>query len=188
MPNKVLVFMGSPRKKGNSATLAEQVAAGAASAGAEVERVYLHGLDIGPCRACEGCQREGAAGCVVDDDMQDLYPKIRAADALVLASPVYWFTVSAQTKLLMDRWYALQGRPGNALQGKRIGIVLTYGDSDPYTSGAVNALRTYQDAFRYVGAQIEGAVYGTASEAGEIAGNEALMDSAYLLGQRLGAG
>jgi multimeric flavodoxin WrbA len=117
--------------------------------------------------------------------MQALYPKLRAADALVIASPVYWFTVSAQTKLFMDRWYALEGPGGNALTGKRVGIVLTYGDSDPFNSGAVNALRTFQDAFRYIGAEIVGAVYGSASKAGEIAENQALMDRAYRLGEKL---
>jgi multimeric flavodoxin WrbA len=188
MPNNVLVFMGSPRKAGNSATLAEQVTAGAVDAGAEVEQFHLHGMDIHPCRACDACHRQGAAGCVVMDDMQALYPKLRKADAIVLASPVYWFTVSAQTKLFMDRWYALEGSHGNALRGKRIGIVLTYGDSDPFSSGAVNALRTFQDAFRYVGAEIVGSVYGSSSRAGEIAENEGLMERAYRLGHRLGTG
>jgi multimeric flavodoxin WrbA len=188
MSNNVLVFMGSPRVTGNSATLAERVASGATDAGAEVERFYLHGMDIHPCRACDACHRKGAEGCVVVDDMQALYPRLRQADAIVLASPVYWFTVSAQTKLFMDRWYALEGSQGNALRGKRIGIVLTYGDSDPFNSGAVNALRTFQDAFGYIGAEIVGSVYGSATRAGEIAENEGLMERAYRLGQRLGTG
>ena len=88
----------------------------------------------------------------------------------------------------MDRWYALEQPGGNALRGKRIGIVLAYGDSDPFNSGAVNALHTLQDAFRYIGADIVGTVYGSASKAGEIAANEALMRKAYQLGQQLGSG
>ncbi|MBN1933466.1 MAG: flavodoxin family protein [Anaerolineae bacterium] len=185
MSNRVLVFLGSPRKRANSTLLADQIAAGAQAAGSGVETFGLHEMDIRPCRACEGCHRPNSKGCVIDDDMQALYPKLREADALVIASPVYWFTVSAQTKLLMDRWYALEGPQGSALRGKRIAIALTYGDSDPFTSGAVNALRTFQDAFRYVGADILGAVYGTASREGEIADNQALMERAYRLGQQL---
>ena len=119
--------------------------------------------------------------------MQRIYPHLKAADAIVIASPIYWFTVSAQTKLVMDRWYALQGPAGNALAGKQFAIALSYGDSDPFNSGAVNALRTFQDGLRYIGGEIAGAVYGTGSGAGEIRGNEELMDRAYLLGQRLGA-
>jgi multimeric flavodoxin WrbA len=185
---KVLIAVGSPRKGGNSATLAKQVAAGAEATGAQVESLRLQDLDIRPCRACDACHKGEERKCVVEDDMQALYPKLREADVLVIASPVYWFTVSAQTKLFMDRWYALESPQGNALSGKRVGIVLSYGDSDPFNSGAVNALRTFQDAFGYIGAQIVGAVYGSASKAGEIAGNQALMDRAYRLGQRLASG
>ena len=71
--------------------------------------------------------------------------------------------------MFMDRWYALEGsQEFAAFAGKRIGIILTYGDPDPFVSGAVNALRTFQDAFNYVGATIVGMIYGSASEAGEI--------------------
>ncbi len=185
MSNRVLVFLGSPRKRANSTLLADRIAAGAQAAGAQVETFALQGMDIRPCRGCDGCHRPNNRGCVIDDDMQGLYPKLRQADALVVASPIYWFTVSAQTKLLMDRWYALEGPQGSALRGKRIAIALTYGDSDLFTSGAINALRTFQDAFRYVGAEIVGAVYGTASKEGEIAGNQALLERAYRLGQQL---
>lgn len=185
MHTKVLIVMGSPRKGGNSATLAEQVAEGARAAGADVEVYRLHDMDIRPCRACDACHKGEKRACVVDDDMQVLYPKLREADALVIASPVYWFTVSAQTKLFMDRWYALEGPQGNALAGKRVGIVLSYGDSDPFNSGAVNALRTFQDAFRYIGASIEGAVYGTGNKPGDVKESQALMDRAYRLGELL---
>lgn len=104
----------------------------------------------------------------------------------MIASPVYWFTVSAQTKIFMDRCYALGGPQGNALGGKQIGIILTYGDTDPFNSGAVNALRTFQDAYTYIGAQIVGMVYGSASVAGEIKNNQELMDKAYQLGKLIG--
>jgi multimeric flavodoxin WrbA len=187
MQSKVLIAIGSPRKRGNSATLAAQVAAGARAAGADVQMVYLHDLDIHACRACEACHKEPDARCAIDDDMQSLYPVLREADAVVIASPIYWFTLSAQTKLFVDRWYALEGSGGNALRGKRFGIVLTYGDSDPFNSGAVNALRTFQDALGYIGAEIAGTVYGSASKAGEIAENRSLMDKAYHLGEQLAA-
>ena len=74
------------------------------------------------------------------------------------------------------------------MKDKRIGIVLTYADSDPFSSGAVNAIRTFQDAFAYVGAPITGMVYGRASEPGEIANNSELMDKAFVLGKQLVAG
>ena len=187
MAKKIIVVLGSPRKNGNSATLARQVIAGAEASGAEVESFYLHDMDIRPCRACDACQEDIDKNCVMDDDMQILYPKVRAADVIVIASPIYWFTVSAQTKLFIDRCYALGGPQGYALEGKQIGIVLAYGDSDPYNSGAVNAIRTFQDAFNFVGAELAGMVYGSATDAGEIAENQKLMEAAYQLGERLGA-
>jgi multimeric flavodoxin WrbA len=186
---KIILVMGSPRKEGNSATLAKQVAAGAEAGGAEVESFYLQGMNIQPCTACNACREENSKGCVIDDDMKVLYSRLRQSDALVISSPIYWFSVSAQTKVFMDRWYALGG-PGEeyaAFAGKRIGIVLTYADVDPFTSGAVNALRTFQDAFNYVGAEIVRMVYGSASEPGEIARNRDLMGEAYELGKKLGA-
>ena len=108
MSNKqILILKSSPRKRANSSILADQVAAGARDAGAAVESFDLHSLNIRPCDACDFCQ--GAAECVINDDMQMLYPKLRAADAIVVASPIYWFTLSAQAKLCIDRWYALEG-------------------------------------------------------------------------------
>ena len=186
---RVLIVKGSPRENGNSAALADQVAAGAQAAGAEVEIVYLHGMDIQPCDACDFCQDAPDAGCVIQDDMQPLYPKVREADALVYASPIYWFTVSAQMKLFMDRCYALGGESDyaseHALAGKRIGIVLTYGGDDPFDSGAINAIRTFQDTFNYVPADIVDIVYGYASDPGEVKGNHTLMQKAFQLGERL---
>jgi multimeric flavodoxin WrbA len=183
---RILILKGSPRKKGNSSTLADEVAAGASEAGAAVESFELHGMDIRPCDGCDFCQ--GSGDCVIADDMQSLYPKLRESDAIVIASPIYWFTVSAQVKLCIDRWYALEGAGEHALAGKEVGIVLTYGDSDPYTSGAINAIRMFQDAFRYERADIVGFVYGSASEAGEIRAQPEVMQRAYALGQRLGKG
>ncbi len=184
---KILIVKGSPRKNGNSAALADQVAAGAREAGAQVESFYLHGMDISPCDACEACQASADAECIVDDDMQLLYPKLREADAVVYASPIYWFTISAQLKLFMDRCYALGGDEveDHALAGKRIGVVLTYGGDDPFDSGAINAIRTFQDVFRYIPAEIVDIVYGCASDPGEIKANEDVMQKAYDLGRKL---
>ena len=182
---QVLVILGSPRKKGNSSTLAARISRGAKSAGAEVETVFLQALKISPCRGCDTCQKDDSKGCAIKDDMQEIYPKLIRADAWVIASPVYWFTMSAQTKMFMDRCYALPAYAKNPFAGKRIAIAMSYGDVDPVKSGCVNALRTFQDAFRYTGSKIVGMVYGNATKAGEIADNKALMQEAEELGKRL---
>ena len=185
---KVLVLLGSPRKKGNSAILAESIAKGARSVGANVETLFIHGMKIAPCSSCYACQKPKSLGCSINDDMQIVYKKLLASDAWVIASPVYWFTMSAQTKLWMDRTFALLSRAEEAFAGKRIAIAMSYGDSEPFKSGCVNALRTFQDAFGYVQACIVGMVYGSAMDAGEIKSNKSLMKEAEKLGKRLVSG
>jgi len=181
----LLVLMGSPRKRGNSSALAMEAVRGAREDGARVECHHLHEMNIRPCRACEYCRRGASRTCSQADDMQILYPKLKAADALLIAGPVYWFTIGAQTKLFMDRLYALGNEEGYGLRGKKIGIILTYADEDPFRSGAVNALRAFQDSFNYIGAEIVGMVYGAASKAGEIRSNRDLMAKALELGKAL---
>ena len=182
---QILVILGSPRKKGNSATLAAQISRGAKSAGAKVETLFLQNLKISPCRGCDTCQKHDSKGCAIKDDMQKIYPQLIKADAWVIASPVYWFTMSAQTKIFMDRCYALPAYAKSPFAGKRIAIAMSYGDADAVRSGCVNALRTFQDAYRYTRSKIVGMVYGSAMKAGEIANNEALMREAEELGNSL---
>lgn len=186
---KVVITLGSPRENGNSTLLALRVAEGVRDAGGDPAVFRLHTMAIRPCRGCDACQRTRDYRCVHPDDMASIYAALRAADGLLIASPVYWFTMSAQIKLFMDRLYAFVGPSGWGLAGKRIGIVLTYADHDPFVSGAVNALRTFQDAFHHAGAPVVGMVYGQAHAAGEVAGNAALLREAYELGKKLtGAG
>jgi multimeric flavodoxin WrbA len=184
---RVLVLKGSPRERGNSSILADRLAAGAEAAGAKVERFVLHTMTIKPCDGCDACQKMDDGECVISDDMQILYPKLRDADTIVIASPIYWFAMSAQTKLCIDRWYALETSRGSALSGKKFALVLTYGDTDPWTSGATNAMRTFQDMCRYLKAEITGMVYGAASDAGDIETQPKLLEQAYSLGRKIGS-
>ena len=183
---KAIIVLGSPRKKGNSTTLAHRVADGAREVRADVELFYLHGMDIKPCDACGACRKKSSKGCHIQDGMQALYPKLREADAWVIASPIYCFTFSAQTKLFMDRCYALSMIQDNIFNDKRIGIILTYGAFDPFKSGVINAIRTFQDACVHIGARIVDVIHGSALEVGEIRNNQELMDKAYSLGKKLG--
>jgi multimeric flavodoxin WrbA len=182
---KILVLLGSPRKKGNSATLADQIIAGVESVGATAEKIFLHGKAISPCQACYACQRPDSEGCAIDDEMQPIYGKLIEAHGWVIASPVYWFSMSAQTKLFLDRCFALPAYKKDAFTGKRIAVAMSFGDEDAFNSGCVNALRTFQDAYRYVDANLVGMVYGSAEKLGEIKSNSALMQQAEVLGKKL---
>jgi multimeric flavodoxin WrbA len=182
---KVIVLLGSPRRKGNSAILAAAIAKGAKAAGAAVETFYLHEMDIAPCKSCYACKKPGSKGCSIPDDMQVLYRKMLEAEAWVIASPVYWFNMSAQTKLWMDRCFAFSAYGKDPFADKRIAVAMAYGGDDPFDSGCVNALRSFQDAFAFTQAEIVGMVYGSAMNAGEIKTNKALLTEAEELGIRL---
>ncbi len=182
---KIVIIKGSPRKKGNSCTLADSLIKGATDNDAIIEEFFLHDMDIKPCNACDVCIKLPKKGCVIDDDMQIIYPSLRSADSIVIASPIYWFNISAQTKLFIDRLYGLINPNGHALKGKRIGIILTYGDTSLKASGGIHALNSYQDMFPYIGAKIEGIIHGSAMDAGQIKLNQKLMNDAYELGKRL---
>jgi multimeric flavodoxin WrbA len=185
MGKRILIIKGSPREQGNSSVLADQVAEGAGETGATTESIFLHGMDIRPCRGCDNCRTTRA--CVITDDMQALFPKLLAADAIVLASPIYWFTFSAQMKTCIDRWYSLWNIASEPFKNKPIGIVLTYGDTDLYTSGCINAIHTFEAMFRFLEAPIEGWVYGSVLDIGDAQKNPALMEAARSLGRKLGA-
>jgi multimeric flavodoxin WrbA len=126
---KVLGILGSPRRGGNSETLLKALLQGAAAGGAEVEEVLLRNLKISPCLEIYHCFKDGT--CPIKDDMQELYGKLLAADVVVLATPVFFYGVSAQAKTMIDRTQALWARryvmkqdfPG----GRRQGVLLAVG-------------------------------------------------------------
>ncbi len=101
----ILAIYGSPRRKGNTAALLEQAVKGARSAGAQVEEITLRDLKISPCLEIYGCKKTGR--CVIQDDFQGIYDRLLTCDGLMLASPIFFYTVSAHTKILMDRCQSL---------------------------------------------------------------------------------
>jgi len=105
---KVLGISTSPRLKGNSDLLLRQALAGAESAGAEIEYINLRDLDIAPCIECNSCYKQGT--CSIDDDYQMLSSKMLEADRLIFATPIFFMTVCAQAKALIDRCQCLWAR------------------------------------------------------------------------------
>lgn len=102
---KVIGFIASPRKEGNTAWIVNKILEGAKEQGAETQAWYFSELDIKPCMSCYGC-KQGDQGCIINDDMQKLYDALEDADALVLGSPVYMGQMSAQAKIFTDRLFA----------------------------------------------------------------------------------
>lgn len=105
MSKKVLILSGSPRKGGNSDILCDEFARGAQEAGNEVEKIRVASKKIYPCSACYYCRDHGGA-CVHKDDMAEVLQKMIDSDVLVLASPVYFYSIDAQLKAVIDRTVA----------------------------------------------------------------------------------
>lgn len=141
---KIIGFVGSPRKGGNTAWIVDRILEGAKEQGAETQSWYFSDLDIKPCQGCLGC-RNGDRGCIINDDMQKLYDAIEDADTLVLGSPVYMGQMSAQAKIFIDRWFArITPRFKEENAGKKLLLVFTQGNPDPGT------FQVYFDYTKYI--------------------------------------
>lgn len=102
---KIVGICGSPRERGNTAILLKDALRGAQKAGATVEEIFLKDKTMSPCLEIYGCKKDGQ--CVIKDDFQEVAEKMIQADALILASPIFFYTVSAHTKILIDRCQSL---------------------------------------------------------------------------------
>ncbi|MHB8829208.1 MAG: flavodoxin family protein [Syntrophales bacterium] len=105
---KVLGIYGSPRRGGNTDVLLDEALRGAREAGAKIEALRVSDFNITPCRGCHDCSRQGI--CKIEDDMQDIYPRLLDADIVILASPIYFYGVTGWAKALIDRSQALWER------------------------------------------------------------------------------
>ena len=102
---QILAVYGSPRRQGNTATLLKRAVSGAVDAGAQVNEINLRDLKMSPCLEIYGCKKDGK--CVIKDDFHQVIDQILSAQGLMLASPIFFYTVSAHTKILMDRCQSL---------------------------------------------------------------------------------
>lgn len=124
MGKKIVILNGSPRRKGNTAALTAAFAEGARSAGNEVTEFFLGTMQIHGCLGCFGGHSGGVCPCVQKDDMAQIYPKVKEADVIVLASPLYYWTISGPLKNTIDRLFALE-EDGQRLRGNgKAGVLL----------------------------------------------------------------
>lgn len=177
MPLNVLILSSTPRLNGNSDILCDQFAKGAVEAGHQVTKIRIAEKNIGYCYACYACQK---GGCVQKDDASAILEQMMAADVIVLATPVYFYTMSAQLKTLIDRTVAIYPR----LTHKRFYYLMTMADTDKRQfKGTLAALRGFLDC--YEGSVEEGMVCAAGVyEKGEINATVAFTE-AYNLGKAL---
>lgn len=127
----ILVLNGSPREKGNTKKMISAFTEGASSAGHHVDVVDVCKKRIAGCLACEYCHTKGNGACVQQDDMQEIYGLLKAADMLVIASPIYYHGISGQLKCAIDRFYSA-AYPQKPARLKKAAMILSSGASDMY--------------------------------------------------------
>ena len=178
MSKKVLILSGSPRKNGNSDILCDEFMKGAAEAGHQVEKVRVAEKNIGYCRACYACKGTGV--CAIKDDMAGILQKMIDADVLVLASPVYFYSIDAQLKVVIDRSVARWLE----VKDKELYYIMTAADGETASMETTLAcFRGYADCIE--GAKEMGVIYGTGVyEKGEVKGTKAMLE-AYEMGKRV---
>lgn len=176
MNKRILILSGSPRKNGNSDILCEQFAKGAKEAGNSVEKVYVQDLKIGGCWACYGCRK--TMECVQKDDMTELLDKMVAADVIVLATPVYFYSMDGQMKTMIDRTLPRYME----IADKDFYFIATAAAGKRAMERTMDSLRGFTDCLP--GAKVKGLVYGEGVyQKGEVMETRAIKE-AFEFGKR----
>jgi len=181
MSKNIVVLSGSPRKGGNTDILAAAFVEGAESAGKNVTLFRVADMKISGCLGCEHCFKEESKGvCVLKDDMPQIVDALRKTDTLVLASPVYYFNITAQLKQAIDRIYVLVNEEKTI---KRMAMLLACEDDDIDTAGGAVAM--FERWLAYEGWESAGVVIaGGVHNPGDINGH-AELEKARALGREI---
>jgi len=187
---KILGLFGSPRRGGNTELLLEEALKGAEKEGSKIERLYLSDFTITPCKECHGCDDTG--NCIILDDMEKIYPKLLEADVVVLASPIFFYGVTAWAKALIDRSQALWarkyllkdsslGKEGKKRKGFFISVGATKGQK--VFEGAILTVKYFFDVLN---AEYAGELVFRGVEAkGDILNHPEALQQAYEAGRKL---
>lgn len=179
MSKKVLILSGSPRKDGNSDLLCDEFLRGAQEAGHDVEKIRVAAKKIAPCSACYYCRDHGGA-CVHKDDMAELLQKMIDADVIVLASPVYFYSIDAQLKAVIDRTVARWLE----VKDKEFYYIVTMADESHASADTTLAcFRGYADCVE--GAVEKGLIIGGGVYEPGAVNNTPVMERAYQMGRNV---
>jgi len=175
----VLGLVASPRKGSNTDLLVSAVLEGAASNGSTTGKVYLYDVEISPCLDCRACKSEPHR-CTLKDDMQLLYPKLEAADAIVFGTPLYWYGPSAKMKLLLDRL-----RPflvSEKLKGKKAVLAIP---SEEGAKACRHAVGMFALSFDYIGIDLVGELLPKTLERAAVKNQPEMIKAALEIGKNL---
>ena len=180
MKKNILILSTSPRKGGNSDTLADEFTRGARDAGHDAEKISLTGKSIGFCRGCLACQK--TERCIIQDDVNAIVQKMLSADVLVFATPIYFYEMSGQMKTLLDRSNPLF--PEDYAFREIYLLAASADENRDSMDGAVKGLQGWIDCFER--AKLAGVLRGTGLDAVGAAKNAPLvLKAAYDMGKTL---
>lgn len=181
MAKKIVILNGGPRANGNTAALVRAFTRGAEEAGHQVACFDLQKMDIHPCLGCFGGGKDPASPCVQKDDMGKIYPAYQEADVVVLASPLYYWTVSGQLKCAFDRLFAVAECDSGYANPQKDCVLLMAAEG----YGFEETVYWYDGLMKHLGWTDRGKVLcGGVFQAGDIQGNEKLTQ-AQALGRSL---
>ena len=173
---KVLGIVCSPRKGGNTEIIVEEALTGARDCGAETELLTIRGKDIKPCDSCYSCEKTGK--CRIEDDMQEIYLKLMDADGIIWGTPVYFHSVTAQAKILLDRSFVLYRN--NKLSSKVGGVI-----SVASSMGHLGVCNLFNSFFTLNHMLVADFVHGYARGRGYIRKDRHAMQAARELGRQV---
>lgn len=179
MSKKVLVISTSPRKGGNSETLADEFIRGAQDAGNEVEKIVLYDKTIGFCKGCLACQK--TQQCVIHDDANAIVEKIFNSSVVVFATPIYYYEMCGQMKTLLDRCNPLF--PSDYAFRDIYLLATAFDPADSAMDGAIKGMEGWCACFEK--SRLAGVVRGTnAAGMGDIKNNPQALKDAYEMGKK----
>lgn len=152
---RIAVFNGSPRKE-NTSAMVEAFREGAEAAGHQVEEYQVGRMKIAGCLACEYCHTKGNGSCVQKDDFEKLLPAYKEADMIVFASPIYYFTMTAQMESAIQRVYCI----GKPLKAKKAALLLSSGSAGTH-DGAIAQFKSYM---AYANIEVAGVITSSGGE------------------------
>ena len=171
----ILIISSSPRKNGNSQMLCEQFKRGAEEKGHTVTLIRLMEKKIGFCRACDGCMRNDVT-CVLNDDMEEILKLFQKADVLVLATPVYFYGISAQMKTFIDRTYPIWQHLGK----KEVYYIISAGLGEDIIERSLGDLDGFVEHLEEY--RIAGRIYATNVMEAGLVKNLDVFEKAYQMG------
>jgi len=184
----VPIIIGSPRKGGDTYTLAQEVEKGLASRNISSEYFFLNEMTFSGCQACYACKQEDNIRCTRSDDMQDFYTAIDHADGLIIASPIYFGGVTGQTKLWLDRLFPYLSMSLGSHLPSKIPVSVIYTQNQPDPTLFTEAMNSFEYMLGILGFNLRKRLIAPDLDAGRkprVSEYPNLMHNAYLIGETL---